>query len=99
LTPNSTRLFKVWGIYDELVSKATFPKSLSVHRYDGTKLLAHEPHFQDQIHERYGSPFWGMHRVDLQRAMARRAKELGAVVHLNAKVTSVDFNASPSVTL
>jgi salicylate hydroxylase len=99
LTPNSTRLFKVWGIYDELVSKATFPKSLSVHRYDGTKLLAHEPHFQNQIHERYGSPFWGMHRVDLQRAMARRAKELGVEVHLSAKVTLVNLNASPSVTL
>lgn len=99
MTPNSTRLFKVWGVYDELVSRATFPKSLSVHRYDGTKVLAHEPHFQDQIHERYGSPFWGMHRVDLQRAMARRAKELGVVVHLNAKVTSVNFSASPSATL
>jgi salicylate hydroxylase len=99
LTPNSTRLFKVWGIYDELVSKATFPKSLSVHRYDGTKLLAHEPHFQNQIHERYGSPFLGMHRVDLQRAMARRAKELGVEVHLSAKVTLVNLSASPSVTL
>jgi salicylate hydroxylase len=99
LTPNSTRLFKVWGIYDELVSKATFPTSLSVHRYDGTKTLAHEPKFQEQIHERYGSPFWGLRRVDLQRALAARAKELGIVVKLAAKVTSVDFSSMPSVTL
>lgn len=91
LTPNSTRLFKTWGIYDRLSEKATFPKALSVHRFDGTKLLAHEPHFQEQILERYSAPFWGMHRVDLQRAMAMRCKELGVVLKLSSKVTSVDF--------
>ncbi|KAH7377551.1 putative 3-hydroxybenzoate 6-hydroxylase 1 [Cadophora sp. MPI-SDFR-AT-0126] len=91
LTPNATRLFKPWGIYEQLAPKATFPKALSVHRYDGTKVLAHEPNFQEQIDERYGSPFWGMHRVDLQRAMAARCKELGITIRLNAKVISVDF--------
>ncbi|KAL2075156.1 hypothetical protein VTL71DRAFT_98 [Oculimacula yallundae] len=92
LTPNATRLFKPWGIYDTLSPKATFPIALSVHRYDGTKLLAHEPNFQTQIDERYGSPFWGMHRVDLQRAMASRCAELGVVIRLGARVIDVDFS-------
>ncbi|KAH9217397.1 hypothetical protein DL95DRAFT_333990 [Leptodontidium sp. 2 PMI_412] len=91
LTPNATRLFKPWGIYEQLVPKATFPTALSVHRYDGTKVLAHEPKFQEQIDERYGAPFWGMHRVDLQRAMASRCKELGITIRLGARVISVDF--------
>jgi len=52
LTPNATRLFKPWGVYDRLVGKATFPKELNVRRFDGTKLLAHEPKFQEQIGER-----------------------------------------------
>lgn len=69
-----------------------------MHRFDGTKTLAHEPNFQDQIHARYGSPFWGLHRVDLQRVMAARCKELGVVVRLNSRVKSVDF-AVPSVTI
>jgi salicylate hydroxylase len=94
LTPNATRLFKPWGIFPGLVSKATFPTELSVRRYDGTKTLAHEPHFQTQIDERYGAPFWGMHRVDLQRAMADRCKELGVVFRLSSKVISVDFTAA-----
>jgi 2-polyprenyl-6-methoxyphenol hydroxylase-like FAD-dependent oxidoreductase len=33
-----------------------------------------------------------MHRVDLQRAMAARCSELGVVLKLNSKVTSVDFD-------
>ncbi|RDW88554.1 hypothetical protein BP6252_00586 [Coleophoma cylindrospora] len=98
LTPNATRLYKPWGIYEGLVEKATFPKSLSVHRFDGTKLLAHAPTFQEKIDAAYGSPFWGMHRVDLQRAMAQRCEELGVTFRLAAKVTSVDF-ANAEVTL
>ncbi|CZR65101.1 related to salicylate hydroxylase [Phialocephala subalpina] len=91
LTPNATRLFKPWGIYETLVPKATFPQSLTVRRFDGTKILAHEPAFQDQISSRYPAPFWGMHRVDLQRAMAARCEELGVVLRLNSKIVHVDF--------
>ncbi|XMA20383.1 hypothetical protein WAI453_013174 [Rhynchosporium graminicola] len=91
LTPNATRLFKPWGIYGSLAEKATFPTALSVRRYDGTKLLAHEPKFQEQIHERYGSPFWGMHRVDLQRTMVARCSDLGVNIRLGARVVDVDF--------
>jgi salicylate hydroxylase len=98
LTPNSTRLFAPWGIYDRLVTKAVFPNSLSVRRYDGTLTLAHEPAFQDQISARYPAPFWDMHRVDLQRAMAERCGELGIAIRLSCKVVSVDFeNAEVTV--
>lgn len=96
LTPNATRLFRPWGIYDELVPKATFPTQLSVHRYDGTKLLARDSDFQQNISKRYGpeAPFVGMHRVDLQRAMAARCSELGVVLRLNSRVANVDFAAA-----
>jgi salicylate hydroxylase len=94
LTPNATRLFKPWGIYPSLTSKATFPQQLSVHRFDGTKLLAHEPKFQEQISSRYPAPFWGMHRVDLQREMASRCQELGVAFRLGSKVISVDFDTA-----
>ncbi|PBP17090.1 FAD dependent oxidoreductase [Diplocarpon rosae] len=92
LTPNATRLFKPWGIYDILAPQATFPTTLSVHRYDGTKLLAREDDFQKKIDAKYHAPFWGMHRVDLQRAMIARCKELGVTIRLGCKVTSVDFD-------
>jgi salicylate hydroxylase len=99
LTPNSTRLFKVWGIYDALAPVASLPPTLSVWRYDGTKLLAHDASFQTNIHARYQFPFWDVHRADLQSAMAARAAALGVTLRLSAKVVTVNFSSSPSATL
>lgn len=87
ITPNGARLIQSWGLS---VNPAT-PKTLAVHRYDGTKLLASEPHLQEQMHHRYGSPFWDVHRVDLQRAMVDKCRELGVEIRLNARAVSVDF--------
>ncbi|TVY68657.1 FAD-dependent monooxygenase OpS4, partial [Lachnellula suecica] len=98
LTPNATRLFKPWGIYDGLAQSATFPVQLNVRRYDGTKILSQTKNFQDQISERYPGPFWGLHRVDLQRAMAARCQELGVTFRLSSKVTSVNFKDAEVVT-
>ncbi|KAI9777405.1 MAG: hypothetical protein M1839_008918 [Geoglossum umbratile] len=97
LTPNATRLFRRWGVYDQLAKVAAPPRSLSLRRYDGT-VLVHEGQFQEKLVERYGAPFWGMHRVDLQRILANRAQELGVVVRLSARVVGIDFDR-PSVTL
>lgn len=91
LTPNATRLFKTWGIYDTLSPLATFPRALTIRRYDGSKILKHEPAFQENIDREYGAPFWGMHRADLQTVMAARVRELGVELVLGARVVDVDF--------
>lgn len=98
LTPNATRLLEAWGLFPALVPLATVPSTLSVHRYDGTRLLAHEPHLQETIQSRYGHPFWGLHRVELQRALVERCAALGVDIRLASRVRSVDF-ASATVTL
>ncbi|KAL9092408.1 MAG: hypothetical protein Q9159_000916 [Coniocarpon cinnabarinum] len=98
VTPNATRLLKYWGVYDELEPSAAVPNSLTVRRFDGTRVLAHEPRFRETIMQRYGAPFWDLHRVDLQRALASRAKALGVQVRLGADVIDVDF-ASRTVVL
>ncbi|KAH8891390.1 FAD/NAD(P)-binding domain-containing protein [Thozetella sp. PMI_491] len=98
VTPNGTRLLKRWGLFDELSSQASSPVTLSVHRYDGTKLLAHEPDLQKQMQERYQAPFWDIHRVDLQRSMVAKCKALGVGIQLDARAVNVDF-ASSEVTL
>lgn len=45
----------------------------------------------------YGAPFVDFHRVDLQRAMYKRAVALGVVVRFGEKVIDVDFDI-PAVT-
>lgn len=91
VTPNASRLFHYWGVFDELSSKAAIPSYLAVRRYDGTRLLAYEDHFQKNMLERYGAPFWDVHRADLQEALIRRAKSLGVDIRLGADVQHVDF--------
>lgn len=44
--------------------------------------------------ERYGSPFWGLHRVDLQRALATRCRELGVEIRLSSRVVDVSFGTA-----
>ncbi|KAF4805971.1 FAD-dependent monooxygenase OpS4 [Colletotrichum siamense] len=92
LTPNATRLLEAWGLYPALAPLATLPSTLSVHRYDGSRLLAHEPELQQTIEARYGHPFWGLHRVELQRALVDRCEALGVEIRLDSRAVSVDFD-------
>ncbi|SPQ22024.1 e28ba67d-bb45-404c-9d7d-2bbec9d22426 [Thermothielavioides terrestris] len=95
ITPNGTRLLSAWGLTAALAPLAAVPESLSVHRYDGTKLLAHEPALQAQVRARYdGHPFWDLHRVDLQQALVARCGELGVALRLGARAVHVDFEAA-----
>ena len=94
MTPNGTRLLKRWGIFDELAPKASDPVTLSVHRYDGSRLLAHEPDLRKQMQERYQAPFWDLHRVDLQRSMVAKCRTLGVTMQLGARAESVNFAAA-----
>lgn len=70
------------------------PTTLSVRRYDGTRLLAHEPDLQGRVRARYGHPFWDLHRVDLQQAMVARCAELGVAISLGSRAVRVDFDAA-----
>ena len=92
LTPNATRLFKRWGVYDTLSKQAAAHQSLTVRRFDGSKILAHEAYFQDKIISRHHSPFWGMHRVDLQKVLVARCEELGVQIQYGSRVVAVDFD-------
>ncbi|WYZ38989.1 hypothetical protein EsH8_III_000903 [Colletotrichum jinshuiense] len=92
LTPNATRLLEAWGLNSTLSPLATLPSTLSVHRYDGTRLLAHESQLQQTIQSRYGHPFWGLHRVELQRALVDRCTALGVEIRLSSRARSVDFD-------
>ena len=97
ITPNSTRIFKHWSIFEHLAPHATHPESITVRRYDGTKVLSHIPNLQASMQARYDNPYWGLHRVDLQRTMVARAKELGAEILLDHRVADVDFDAPAAI--
>jgi len=94
ITPNGSRLFQQWGIDQVLEPKAAEPTVLAVHRYSDGKILAYQDNFDKKIREIYGAPFWDLHRVDLQHAMAQRAQDLGVTLRLGSRVKEVDFDHS-----
>lgn len=98
ITPNGSRLLRRWGVDDALLAAETAtPAWLRIQRFSG-ELLAQRTGYEQEVRRSYGSPLWGLHRVDLQSALARRARELGVTILLATKVVDVDFEA-PAVTL
>ncbi|KAJ8112226.1 hypothetical protein OPT61_g5366 [Boeremia exigua] len=80
ITPNGTRILRAWGV-DSLLSRtaaATVPAVFSISRFDG-RSLACRNEYGDELEQRHGSPLWCLHRADLQRALADRARELAAL--------------------
>lgn len=98
ITPNASRIFQHFGIYDALEPKAAEPTLLQVRRYSDGKILSRTEKFNDEMRTKYGAPFWDLHRVDAQRALADRATALGVTLKLGARVTSIDFDR-PAVKL
>jgi salicylate hydroxylase len=77
-------------VYDTVRDSVCEPVTLTVHNYRG-KVLAHEDNFDQNIRKKYNAPFSDCHRVDLQQALVKRARDLGVDVVLNAKVSKIDF--------
>ncbi|TLD16339.1 uncharacterized protein PgNI_02451 [Pyricularia grisea] len=91
LTPNCTRILEKWNLSPRLWEAGAKPSEFLIHRYSG-EVLAREEGFGRKMKERYGSPYYCMHRVDFQQALYERAKELGVTFRLGQRVTHIDFN-------
>ena len=91
ITPNGARILRRWGVAEQLTSKAAIPETLSIVRYDGRKMLAHRSNYDEELRSRYGDQIWCLHRIDLQKALATRAEELGVRLVFSSRVCDVDF--------
>ena len=92
INPNGVRLLRKWGVTEELKKTAAVPESLSILRYNGQKILAYRSNYHEEIHSKYGEPIWCLNRVDLQKALARKAEELGVTLLYGSRVSHVDFD-------
>ncbi|KAK5168699.1 uncharacterized protein LTR77_006008 [Saxophila tyrrhenica] len=94
VTPNSSRLLQAWDLHGQLWESGAEPSCLTVHRYSDGKVLAHDADFDQKMRTRYGAPFVDFHRVDVQLALAARARELGVTFRMGQKVEDVDFESA-----
>lgn len=94
LSANGTRLLYRLGVGEALDAVSTQPTEL-IHRdgRTGARIAAHAG--AAAYRERFGAPYWGVHRVDLQQTLAAAfVAAAGAEhLHLGHAVTGVDTEA------
>jgi salicylate hydroxylase len=70
LSANSIREFTRLGLLDSLAANSTIPTELIYrHWQDGTRIAAHPVREGNWYEKRFGSPYFGIHRADLQKSL------------------------------
>jgi salicylate hydroxylase len=84
LSANATRELDRLGLLDDIRTASTEPTEL-IHRdgRTGARISSHPVGLRGAYRERYGAPFLGIHRADLQSASSAR---LGAAIHLGHRL-------------
>jgi salicylate hydroxylase len=71
LSANSIREFARLGLEDELAAESTIPTELIFRRWqDGSRIAAHPVSEDNWYEKRFGAPYFGIHRADLQKTLA-----------------------------
>lgn len=97
IPPNASRILKDYGLESEFLEKVVWPQHFAFRRYATGELLGATP-LHPHLTDRYGHPYWLIHRADYQRLLFDAAEAQGAMIHLNSGIISVD-QSTPSVTL
>jgi salicylate hydroxylase len=97
IPPNSRRLLLRWGLGPYLEGKAVEPDAIRIRRWQTGEVISLTQLVPD-FEERFGAPYYVIHRANLQLAMYELAVSMGVRVRVNAGVRS--YNAeSQSVVL
>ncbi len=71
LSANSTRELRRLGVLDAVAAASTEPTELIYRSWrDGRRIAAHPVRNGHSYQERFGAPYYGIHRADLQRALS-----------------------------
>ncbi|OBT88686.1 hypothetical protein VE02_03246 [Pseudogymnoascus sp. 03VT05] len=92
VTPNSSTLLKRWGLSESLWSSAARPSSMNFRRYSDGTILFREQNYADSLKEKYGSETLNISRVDVQKGLYDRAKDVGVEFHFGTKVIEIDMD-------
>jgi 2-polyprenyl-6-methoxyphenol hydroxylase-like FAD-dependent oxidoreductase len=71
LSANATREYARLGLLDELAAASTIPTELIYrHWQDGSRIAAHPVAEGGAYVDRFGAPYFGIHRADLQKTLS-----------------------------
>jgi salicylate hydroxylase len=88
LSANGTREFARLGLLDELAAASTVPTELIYrHWRTGERIAAHPVREGDAYVKRFGAPYLGIHRADLQKTLGRALGAEG--LHLGCRLVDI----------
>src|SRR5262249_47724151 len=92
LSPNATAILLQLGLGEKLKSKVVAPAEIRIQSSDGDP-LARIP-LGDFAENRYGAPYWVIHRADLQATLVEAVRaEPGITLALGAEVEKFTLDA------
>lgn len=88
LSANSTRELRRLGVLDEIAAVSTEPTELIYRNWrDGWRIAAHPVRQEQRYRDRFGAPYFGIHRADLQRILSRSLGGIG--LHLGHRLVNL----------
>jgi salicylate hydroxylase len=93
LSPNCTRVLHHLGLAEPLRAAGFLPEGTEMRHWRRGHLIASNP-LGDTVRERYGFPYYHIHRADLIRVLAQAAAEHPRItLHTGARVTAIEEHA------
>ncbi|KAF2691756.1 FAD/NAD(P)-binding domain-containing protein [Lentithecium fluviatile CBS 122367] len=89
IPPNSSRLLLSWGLGPYLQELATEPEAIRMRRWQNGEVIS-LTRLKPGFRERFGAPYYVVHRANLQISMYKRALELGVDVRVGKGVKGYD---------
>ncbi|KAG2199135.1 hypothetical protein INT47_009874 [Mucor saturninus] len=97
IPPNSSYILDTWGLLEKIKEKAVWPEHMNIRRYANGKVIS-ATRLNPDLEDKYGYPYFLIHRADYIQLLCNAATEIGAEVLVNAKVKYID-DAKTSVRL
>ncbi|TVY82182.1 FAD-dependent monooxygenase OpS4 [Lachnellula suecica] len=91
--PNSTRILKSWGLEEKFLANIVLPKNTLLRRY-ATGEVVGRVDANPESEQKYGYPYWFIHRADFQKILYDAATEFGIEVIFEAPVERVREDGS-----
>lgn len=97
MPPNSSKIFKKWGILEDVVSRAVQPHDITIHSYKDGHVLTKQT-LDPAMQQAYHAPYLVIHRAEYIKVLVKEAEELGVTIQLGSVVEGIDF-PTPSILL
>lgn len=89
--PNSIKILKNYGVFNEIEKFVTKPGNIILRRFDSGEILSKTPLSPDMT-ESYGNPYLLIHRADYQRVLYEKVISMGVIHKFNCRITEIDDN-------